>query len=261
MAFALAAVLCGLVPRPPPSRTHLVSMAVAEAASEHAALSTVLERRIGCSPTEVRRVAQRLGAARARSIDIDAATRRCDALEARLALSEEQLRKVVVRRPSLLGLSFDANVAPTLAKLQARLGLSEAQLQRLVVANPMLIGCSFHANVEPSLAKLQNRLQLSEEQLRKVVVAHPPVLGYSHEANLAPKLDFLQTELGLSAADLRDSIVAFPANLGYSLDKRYRPRLRATRLVGADASAVLRYAAWPNARFCAAIGADEQCCV
>ena len=136
-----------------------------------------------------------------------------------------------------------------------------ATAYRPLVAYPATLGYSYHANVEPSLAKLQNRLQLSEEQLRKVVVAHPPVLGYSHEANLAPKLDFLQTELGLSAADLRDSIVAFPANLGYSLDKRYRPRLRATRLVGADASAVLRYAAWPNARFCAAIGADEQCCV
>ena len=47
-------------------------------------------------------------------------------------LSDAQLQKVVVRWPAVLGLSFEANVVPSLAALQSRLQLSDSQLQKVV---------------------------------------------------------------------------------------------------------------------------------
>ena len=80
-----------------------------------------------------------------------------------------------------------------LAELQLRSALSDAQLRKVVVALPSVLGYSFESNISPSLEALQSRLALSEAQLRKVVVALPSVLGFSFESNIGPKLDYLQT--------------------------------------------------------------------
>eukprot|EP00588_Corethron_pennatum_P023005 CAMPEP_0194319256 /NCGR_PEP_ID=MMETSP0171-20130528/15724_1 /TAXON_ID=218684 /ORGANISM="Corethron pennatum, Strain L29A3" /LENGTH=60 /DNA_ID=CAMNT_0039076403 /DNA_START=1 /DNA_END=180 /DNA_ORIENTATION=+ len=59
---------------------------------------------------------------------------------------------------------------PSLAALQERLSLSEEQLRKVVVTCPRVLGCSFESNIAPSLAGLQKQLSLNEAQLRKVVV-------------------------------------------------------------------------------------------
>ena len=179
-------------------------------------------------------------------------------LQARLGLSEAELQKVVVGRPPVLGLSYEASLEPSLAKLQSRLSLSEAQLQRVVVALPQVLGMSYEAKLEPSLTKLQARLDMDEAELRAVVVGRPQVLGYSYEANLRPKLDFLQVELGLPLERLRELIVAKPARLSYSLDNRYKPRLKACRRCGADELRALRLAHKSDKAFCDLIGIPLQ---
>ena len=175
-------------------------------------------------------------------------------LQARLGLSEAELQKVVVGRPPVLGLSYEDSLEPSLAKLQGRLGLSEAQLARVVVALPQVLGMSYAGKLEPWLANVQARLGLDEAELRAVVVGRPQVLSHSYEANLRPKLYFMEAELGLSPQSLRESIVSRPARLGYSLERRYRPRLRACRQAGADVEVVLRLAARTDASFCQTIG-------
>ena len=179
-------------------------------------------------------------------------------LQARLGLSEAELQKVVVGRPPVLGLSYEASLEPSLAKLQSRLSLSEAQLQRVVVALPQVLGMSYEAKLEPSLAKLQAKLEMDEAELRTVVVGRPQILGYSYEANLRPKLDFLQVELDLSRERLRELIVAKPARLSYSLDNRYKPRLKACRRCGADELRALRLAHKSDKAFCDLIGFPLQ---
>jgi len=176
------------------------------------------------------------------------------ALQSRLGLSEEELKKVALALPAVLSPSMEANVLPLLAALQSRLGLSEAELKKVVLIWPAVLGLSIEANVLPSLAALQSRLELSDVELKNMVVRLPSVLSYSIEANVLPKLDWLQQELKLSVDALRAAILAFPARLGYSLDRRYRPRLRACRLAGAEDMTVLRQIAMTDARFCELIG-------
>ena len=87
------------------------------------------------------------------------------------------------------------------------LGLSDAEFKKVVIRLPSVLGYSVEANVLPSLAALQSRLGLSDAELIKVVLRTPPVLGLSVEVNVLPKLDFLQRELGLSDETLREHVV------------------------------------------------------
>jgi mTERF domain-containing protein len=64
---------------------------------------------------------------------------------------------VVVGLPSLLTFSYAANIAPSLDALQARLGLSDAELRKVVLGLPQVIGLSYEANLAPSLDALQAR--------------------------------------------------------------------------------------------------------
>jgi mTERF domain-containing protein len=89
---------------------------------------------------------------------------------------------VVLRLPTaVLGLSYEDNLKPSLAKLQERLGLSEAELTRVVLGLPRGRGLSYGVYLKPARAKLQERLGLSEAELKRVVLGLPPVLGLSYE--------------------------------------------------------------------------------
>ena len=116
--------------------------------------------------------------------------------------------------------------------LQARLGLSEAELRKVVLGRPPVLGLSIEDNVLPSLAALQARLGLSEAELRKIVLRLPPVLGLSIEDNVLPTIDFLQRELGISDKELRERILVTPVILSYSIERRLRPRVKLCKELG-----------------------------
>ena len=179
---------------------------------------------------------------------------KCDWLQSSLDLSDAELKKVVLGRPSLLGYSVEKNMAPTLDWLQKRLDLGDAQLRKLVVKQPPLLGYSVEDNLAPTLDWLQSRLDLNETELKRMIIAFPSLFGYRVEGNMEPKLCFCEEELGLSASEVRASIVSDPSRLGRSLKKRYRPRLEVCRAVGADVSIVLRGASQTDAAFCKRVG-------
>ena len=123
--------------------------------------------------------------------------------------------------------------------MQARLGLSEAELRKVVLRLPQVLGYSIEGNILPSLTALQARLGLSEAELRTVVLRLPAVLGYSMDDNVLPTIDFLQGELGLTDKRLRERIVGYPAMLGCSIERRLRPRVELCHEMGLPAERML----------------------
>ena len=186
------------------------------------ATAELCEQRFGLAAADALRVEQKLPED---GVTLSAARQRCDALQAKLSLSDVQLMKVVTKFPSVLAISHEDRIEPLLAQLQVHLDLTSEQLQKVVVSRPPVLGLSYEVNLMPSLTKLQDRLNLTNAQLQKVVVGLPQVLGLSYEANLEPSLAKLQARLGLSEAELQAVVVSRPPVLGYSYDSNLEPKL------------------------------------
>ena len=155
----------------------------------------------------------------------------CNWLQSELGLSDAELKKMVMRFPSVLGYN-KASVEPKLDWLQKRLDLDVGQLRKILLRMPPVLGSSVEDNLAPTLEWLQTRLDLDEPGLRKMVLRFPSLLSMSVEDNMAPKLAYLEREIGLSRSELRDWVVKNPTLLGYSLANRYRPRIEAGRVAG-----------------------------
>ena len=82
--------------------------------------------------------------------------------------------------------------------LQARLGLSEAELRKVVLGLPPVLGLSVEGNVLPTIDFLQGELGLSDKRLRERIVGFPAILSYSIERRLQPRVE-LCNEMGLPA--------------------------------------------------------------
>ena len=84
-----------------------------------------------------------------------------------------------------------------MAWLQKRLVLDDKSVSKLVQRQPSVLSLSIEDNLEPTLSWLQDRLSLDDKSLSKLVRTQPTVLGYSIEVNLAPRLAWLQERLDL----------------------------------------------------------------
>ena len=88
----------------------------------------------------------------------------------------------------MLCYSFEENVLPSLAALQARLELSDSELKRIVLQTPAIVGMSIENNVLPTIDFLQRELSLSHSALRERIVGNPKMLSYSIERRLRPRV-------------------------------------------------------------------------
>ena len=240
--WLMAALLPSIRVSPPQPTVRRAATAPRHGGISCGAAADLCVERFGATEAEAAKAEGRLLPSTIKYLNSTLATERCDDLQQRLDLSEAELKRVVLRLPSVLGYSF-ANLEPKLAALQQRLGLSEAELKKVVLGRPTTLGNSFEESLEPSLAALQQRLGLSEAELKKVVLGLPAVLGLSFEKNLLPKLDFLQEECCLTGEvkELRDRIVTAPAMLSYSLEGRLRPRVELCKSLDVPTTFVFSY--------------------
>jgi len=132
-------------------------------------------------------------------------------------LKEEEWRRTAARVPAVEEMVRGREAASgwaSLTRLQARLGLSSEELKAIVLRLPQLLGESYEATVAPPLEALQARLRLSDPQLRRLVTKLPQLLGLDYDAEVAPKLDALAARSGgASDAELATLLLERPAEL------------------------------------------------
>ena len=115
---------------------------------------------------------------------------------------------MVLRWPVILGISTEDNVLPTLTALQARLGLSEAELKRFVLQAPAVLGMSIENNVLPTIDFLQRELSLSHSALRERIVGNPNMLSYSIERRLRPRVELCR-EMGVPSERMASMLFGY----------------------------------------------------
>ena len=129
---------------------------------------------LGLSPAEIKRTVGRVPEVLAYSAA--KTSRVAAALKDRLALDDVAFKKkIALRLPQALGLSFDADVAPELDALQAGLRLGDDELRALVLGAPQILGLSYEADVAPSVARLEREFG-SPEAARAEVLRKPAAL-------------------------------------------------------------------------------------
>jgi hypothetical protein len=182
-----------------------------------------LQARLDLDAAQLRKMVLRFPSLLLRSVE--SMESNCDWLQRRLGLDEAQLKKVVFLNPSLLYLRREDNLPPKLEWFQKRLDLDDEQLRKMIVAFPSLLGYSVEDNLEPKFEWLQTRLELDAPQLVKVVVTLPQILSYSVEDKMEPKLEWLQKRLDLDNLGLRKMVLTLPSLLGYSIEDNLEPKL------------------------------------
>ena len=125
-------------------------------------------------------------------------------------------------------------------RLQARLGLSDEELRHLATRLPQLLGLSVSANIEPKLRFLQQVLELDEAALRREVLRAPTVLGSSLNNSLRPNAEMWQDQLRAEGLNLGAEVgrrgLLF---LCFSHERRTKPRIERLLRAGLPASIAL----------------------
>ena len=111
----------------------------------------------------------------------DAIAASCAGVQAHLGLSDEELRKMVIRLPAIIGYNFDSNLRPKLDWLQGTFGLTRQQLLSLVQRHKVLLGSSLEKALIPNVAFWRECFAgLSDAEVHAKILANPRQITQSH---------------------------------------------------------------------------------
>lgn len=112
-----------------------------------------------------------------------------------LRVPRTELPRMIMRQPSLMGLSLEDTLRPTATALMETCGLAPEELGNILDRSPNILSLSWKRNVEPTLGFLRDRLGMTQSQLKNIVFTTPRVLTHSVKSSLEPKLHMIQASL------------------------------------------------------------------
>lgn len=139
-------------------------------------------------------------------------------------LSDDDIRTMMKRHPSILHLSADKNLAPTILFLQRALDLSREDLRALTVPFPSIL-CYSLVTLKAKISLFTKILGFSIDECRSLFVSQPKLLTASVTTGLLPRVQFMLREMQMPLADFRTLIKKNPLILLYSLEHNLRPKL------------------------------------
>jgi len=154
-------------------------------------------------------------------------------LRQRLQISNPDIHSMLKTHSRLSTYGVEGNIKPTLNALQHRLGLSSAELRQLVLRMPSVIG--MHVDSSKATSSLDKRIeffinevQLNPDQLKNAILKQPSLLQYSLHS-LGLKIKFLIEEVGIPNSSIARVINTAPAILGLSLEQNLKPTVATLR--------------------------------
>jgi mTERF domain-containing protein len=147
-----------------------------------------------------------------------------ECLRQSLDLSDADIRVIIERQPTILHLSAEKNIAPTIHFLMQLLDSGEADMRNIILDFPSVI-CYTTKNLKSKVAFFTDHLGLSTAETRSLFLAEPNLLRASVRTGLVPHMRFLRRDLDISAPALRQIVQKHPRILLYSLDDNLIPKL------------------------------------
>lgn len=139
-------------------------------------------------------------------------------------LSDGDVRSILEMQPTILHLSAERNIGPTLLFLLRSLDLGRDELRRLVVASPCIL-CYSVSNLKTKIGFFATVLEYSVPECRDLFLREPGLLRASVTKGLGPHVQFLANEMELDLPQLQTLVQKNPKILLYSLEKNLIPKL------------------------------------
>lgn len=139
-------------------------------------------------------------------------------------LTDEDLRAIIEKQPSVLQLSANKNLSPTILNLLRSLDLSRQELRHLIVSFPGILTYS-KTNLKAKIRFFKLILGLTTEQCRTAILKEPNLFKTGVHTGLFPRMRFLLREIQIPIEDLRQIFLRHPRILLYSLENNLVPKL------------------------------------
>lgn len=150
--------------------------------------------------------------------------RKVEVLRDTMSLSDAEIISVLERHPTILHLSADKNISPTILFLLRMLELGRDDLRRLFVSEPSILSYTT-ANLNSKINFFVRIMGYSIGECRKVLLAEPKLLRVSVRTGLVPRMRFLVRDMEIPMRNLRAIVKKHPRILLYSLDDNLIPKL------------------------------------
>lgn len=164
-------------------------------------------------------------------------------------ISDVEIRKMILREPTILGLEtgaesglagkrqraageFNTSVPAKIEAYKTIFQLTDAEVKEIIIRNPILLAFDVNSesdagngasktSVKAKISAYKEILKLSDEEIRKIILRYPPMLGYDlvgeSETSVKGKIKAYQQVLGVRYEDVIKLIVEAPAMLGYDV--------------------------------------------
>jgi len=149
--------------------------------------------------------------------------RKINLLKRVMNLNNNDIKEIVSKQPSILHMSANRNISPTVLFLVRKLDLSKMELRSMVLAFPCIL-CYSMQNLGRKLQFFEMDLGLDMDGVRELLVEEPKLLCAAVDS-LLPRFKFLHKEMGIPLHDLQKIIKANPRLLLYSLKNNLQAKL------------------------------------
>ena len=142
-----------------------------------------------------------------------------------IEMNVRDLRRSVIRHPSLLQYSVDASLRPKFTFLREEIFVPANKLAKVVITTPGILGLSLEENLRPSSRSFMGYLEITPEEFGAIVGTAPQILASSWKSNLEPKLRYLINRLDLDTPKLKNIVKAAPRLLLYNIERSIEPKI------------------------------------
>lgn len=143
--------------------------------------------------------------------------RKVELLRETMGLSEADIVQILERQPTILQLSADKNLAPTMLFLLRKLELGRADLRQLILQEPSII-CYATKTLNSKIRFFTQIMGFNISECRKIFLLEPKLFRSSAQNGLIPRFRFLLRDANLDLDQLRSIVLKYPRILIYSLD-------------------------------------------